>query len=340
MRILLTGAAGQVGTDLVPVLLARGHEVACFDLAKPPPTLAAGVLWTTGDLTVEEEVLDVVRETRPDAVVHLAAVLSATGEKIPHRAWRVNMEGTRHVLEAARLFGVRQVLFTSTIAAFGPGLPDPVPDDVPMRPTTMYGLTKVAGELLGEWYGHRHGLDFRGVRFPGLISAVEPGGGTSDYVNWMYFDGVRKGSYEAFCRADTRIPLMYMPDALRALVELSEAPREKLGRSIYNIAAMSPRADEIAASVAKRVKGVKITYKPDPRRQAILDSWPRALDDAAARRDWGWRAEYDLEAMTDDLVAKVRGEASPPRPAAPAADRPTKAPAKKPAKDAAGSRRR
>ena len=306
MRILVTGAAGQVGTDLISLLLAKGHTLAGFDLAKAPDALPAGVTWIQGDITIEEEVFEAAKSWRPEVVHHLAAILSATGEKIPFRAWRVNMDGTRNILEAARLFGVRQIVFTSTIAAFGPGLVNPVGNDVSMRPTTMYGLTKVAGELLGEYYGTKWGVDFRGVRFPGLISAVEPGGGTSDYVNYMYFDGLRKGAYEAFCRADTTIPLMYMPDALRALVELSDAPRAHLRHSIYNIAAMSPTAAQIAMSVGCRVPGVKLTFKSDPRRQAILDSWPQALDDSEAHRDWGWKARYDLEAMSDDLVAKIR----------------------------------
>jgi threonine 3-dehydrogenase len=306
MRILITGAGGQVGTDLIPLLLARGHTVTGFDLARPHADPPAGVAWVQGDLTYPAEVNDAVRTSRADSVFHLAAILSATGERIPFRAYRVNMDGTVNVLEAARLFGARQVLFASTIAAFGPGLPDLVGNDVSMRPTTMYGVTKVAGELLGEYYAVKFGLDFRGVRFPGLISAVEPGGGTSDYVNYMYFDGVRKGGYEAFCRPDTAIPLMYMPDALRALVDLAEAPREGLRHRMYNIAAMSPTAQEIAASVGRRLPGAKFTFRPDPMKQGILDSWPRRLDDAEARRDWGWKPRFDLEAMTDDLLRQVR----------------------------------
>jgi threonine 3-dehydrogenase len=312
MRILITGAGGQVGTDLIPLLLARGHTVTGFDLTKAPSGLPKGVGWTQGDLTYAAEVSDAVRAAEPESIFHLAAILSATGEKIPHRAWRINMDGTVNVLEAARLFGVRQVLFASTIAAFGPGLPEPVGNDVAMRPTTMYGLTKVAGELLGEYYAVKWGLDFRGVRFPGLISAVEPGGGTSDYVNYMYFDGVRKGGYAAFCRADTVIPLMYMPDALRAVADLAEAPRERLTHRMYNIAAMSPTAQEIAACVAKRLPGAKFTFEPDPARQAILDSWPRRLDDAQARKDWGWKPRYDLAAMTDELLAHVQGATGTP----------------------------
>jgi len=193
---------------------------------------------------------------------------------------------------------------------FGPPpsgpLPDPTPDDVALHPTTMYGVTKVAGELLCAYYTKKFGVDCRGVRFPGLISAAMPGGGSSDYALFMYVDAVRKGGYDAFARADTRIPLMYMPDGVRALLEITMADRAKLSRSIYNIAAFSPRADEIATSVQRVIPDAKFDYHPDPRRQAILDSWPKSLDDSAARRDWGWTAKYDLDGMTDDLVPRIR----------------------------------
>ena len=201
---------------------------------------------------------------------------------------------------------VKQLIFTSSIAVFGPGTPDPTPDDATRDPATMYGVNKASGELLGTYYHRRYGFDFRAVRFPGLISAAMPGGGTSDYTVHMYVDAVRIGAYESFCRADTVIPLMYMPDALRALVELSEAPDRRLSRRVYNIAAFSPRADEIAASVARRVPGAKLTFRADPKRQAILDSWPRVLDDSNARRDWGWKPEFDLEQMSDDLIPRIR----------------------------------
>jgi threonine 3-dehydrogenase len=170
----------------------------------------------------------------------------------------------------------------------------------------MYGVTKAAGEMLCEYYRAKRGLDCRGVRFPGLISASLPGGGSTDYALFMYVDGVRVGSYQAFARADTRVPLMYMPDGVRALLELAAAPADRLTRAIYNIAGFSPRADEIAASVARAVPGVAITYQPDPLRQGILDSWPRALDDTCARRDWGWAPRYTLDQMTEDLVPKIR----------------------------------
>ncbi|MCX4246137.1 NAD-dependent epimerase/dehydratase family protein [Paraliomyxa miuraensis] len=308
MRVLVTGAGGQVGLDLIAELCAGGHEAHGSDVVARP---GAGVLdpavpWHGLDVTDPERVDGLVGEIRPDRIYHLAAILSARGEINPQRTYLVNQQGTWNVLEACRTHGVEQLIFTSTIAAYGPGLPPTVPEDVPLHPTTMYGVTKVAGELLGEYYHHRYGLDFRGVRFPGLISASLPGGGTSDYALFMYVDGVRHGAYQAFCRADTRIPLMYMPDGIRALVELPEAPRSRLRRCIYNVAAFSPSAQQIADSVARAIPGVRIGFEPDPRRQAILDSWPDALDDAAARADWGWQCRFDLDAMTDDLVPRVR----------------------------------
>lgn len=175
-----------------------------------------------------------------------------------------------------------------------------------MRPTTMYGVSKVAGELLGIYYRDTYGLDFRGVRFPGLINAGIPGGGTSDYALYMFVEGMRSGSYEAFVKPESRIPFMYMPDAVRAVLELSDAPRAKLTHSIYNIAAIHPTAEEIAEAARQRIPGVRITFNSDPERQAILDSWPSVLDDSNARHDWGWKPEFDLDAMCDDLVPRVR----------------------------------
>jgi threonine 3-dehydrogenase len=248
----------------------------------------------------------VIAEVAPDAVFHLAAILSARGEADIHLTYDVNLNGTYYVLDACHRHRVKQLVYTSTIAVYGPGLPDPAPDDVPLHPTTMYGVTKVGNELLADYYRVRHGLDVRGLRFPGLISAIMPGGGTSDYALYMYTEGIRTGRYQAFCRPDTRIPIMYMADGARALIELANAPRDRLTRGVYNVAAMSPRADEIAASVSRAVGGVTITFVPDPMRQSILDSWPDSIDDRCARQDWGWRPAYDLEQMTADLVPKVR----------------------------------
>ncbi len=306
MRILVTGGGGQIGTELLHVLASQGHELSVYDIARRPSAAPGSAAWHRGDVSNRSEVFDVVQELKPEVIYHLAALLSATGETLPHRAYQVNMDGTHNVLEAARTFGVRQVMFASTIAVFGPHLPDPVPNEVSLRPTTMYGITKVAGEMLGEYYDNTWGVDFRGVRFPGLISAGEPGGGTTDYALFMYVHGLRHGAYECFVGPDSTVPMMYMPDALRALVELSAAPKEKLKRHVYNIAAFSPTADEFADAVRARVPNVQLTYNADPMRQSILDSWPARVDDAAARHDWGWKAQYTLDSMSDDLIAKIK----------------------------------
>src|SRR4051812_32966068 len=312
MKILLTGAGGQIGHDLIGALVAGGHEVVSTDLAPRPPSHAhaGGESWQRLDVTDAAATVALIMEIKPDLVFHLAAILSARGEQDPRLAYDVNQTGTWNVLEACRRARVNRLIFTSSIAVFGPPpsgpLPDPTPDDVALHPTTMYGVTKVAGELLCAYYRKKHGIDCRGVRFPGLISAAMPGGGSSDYALFMYVDAVRKNGYDAFARNDTRIPLMYMPDAVRALLELAMADRSKLTRTIYNIAAFSPRADEIATSVQRKIPDAKFTYTPDPVRQGILDSWPKSIDDTAARRDWGWKPKYDLDAMTDDLVPRVR----------------------------------
>lgn len=300
MKIVVTGAGGQLGNALVSELSRAGHAVVPTDLER------RGDGWHALDVTDAEAVRALIAAEKPDTVYHLAAILSATGERKPQATYRVNQDGMFNVLEACRLEGVRQLVFTSTIAVYGPGLPDPTPDDAVLQPTTMYGITKASGELLGAYYAEKYGLDFRALRFPGLISASLPGGGTSDYALFMYVDGVRSGSYEAFCRADTCIPLMYMPDGVRALMELAAAPREALDRWVYNVQAFSPTAAEIADSVARALPGVEITFAADPDRQAILDSWPCALDDSAARADWGWKPAYDLDRMTDELVPAIR----------------------------------
>jgi threonine 3-dehydrogenase len=304
MKIVVTGAGGQIGQDLVAELEAREHEVFPTDLY--PPDEIAGIPCQQLDVTDAVGTTAVLADHRPDVVIHLAAILSASGEKNPQWTYEVNQGGMYNVLEACRRLGVPRLVFASTIAVYGPDVPDPTPDNVGLHPTTMYGVTKVGGELLGEYYFKKYGLDFRGIRFPGLISASLPGGGSSDYALFMYVDAIRKGYYEAFCRPDTRIPLMYMPDGVRALAELSEAESAKLHQCVYNIAAFSPTAKEIAESVIGAVPEAEITFEPDPVRQAILDSWPGALDDRRARADWGWKPRFTLDEMTEDLIPRVR----------------------------------
>ena len=303
MKVVVTGAGGQVGAALVEDLGRRGYDVLATDIIDCAITT---VPFRQLDVTDAEAVLRLFADVSPDIVFHLAAILSARGEDSPQCTYSVNQTGTYNVLEAARKCGVQQVMFASTIAVYGPGLPDPTPEDVVLDPMTMYGVTKVSCELLGDYYKRRYGLDFRAVRFPGLISASLPGGGTSDYALFMYVDCLRRGVYEAFCQPHTRIPLMYLPDGVRALIELSMCPREKLTRTAYNIAAFSPTAHELAQAVMASVPGAVITFEPDRARQTILDSWPKSLDDGRARADWNWRPQFDVAGMTEHLIPQIR----------------------------------
>lgn len=306
IKILVTGAGGQVGLDLIELLRARGHDVHGSDVVPRPAGAPTDLPWHHLDVTDPAMIDARLAELRPQWIFHLAALLSARGESLPQVAYAVNQTGTFNILEGCRAHAIERLIFTSTIAVFGPGLTSPVADEVPLQPTTMYGITKVAGELLGNYYFRRYGVDFRAVRFPGLISATLPGGGTSDYAPLMYIEGLRRGRYEAFCRPDTAIPMMYMPDGIRALADLAECPRDRLSRSVYNIAAFSPSAQGLADSVMHALPEVTITFAPDPARQAILDSWPDALDDSLARRDWGWAPNYNLDQMTAALIPEVR----------------------------------
>lgn len=305
MRTLITGAGGQVGHDLIARLHAAGDEVFASDL-RVPAAADARAQWSALDVTDAAAVEQALAELRVDRVFHLAAILSAKGEVDPGLTYAVNQGGLYNMLEGCRKTETRQLMFTSTIAVFGPGLPDPTPDAVPLAPRTMYGVTKASGEMLGAYYAQHYGLDFRGVRFPGLISATLPGGGSSDYALYFFIEGLRRGAYTAFCRPDTRIPLMYMPDGIRALLELSAAPAGRLTRRTYNIAAFSPTARALADTVAAAIGGADFDFDPDPARQRILDSWPSSLDDSRARQDWDWQPQFDVDAMTESLIPEIR----------------------------------
>ncbi len=243
-------------------------------------------------------------------IYHLAALLSASAEAAPQLAWSVNMSGLYNVLEVARGYGC-QVFFPSSIGAFGPTTPrEATPQVTVQRPTTIYGVTKVAGELLCDYYALRFGIDTRGLRLPGLISYVAaPGGGTTDYAVEMFYHAVRYGRYTCFLSADTRLDMMYMPDAIAAMMDLMAADSGRLRyRNAYNVTAMSVTPAEIAAAIAKQVPSFTVDYEVDPVRQAIADSWPRSLDDSAAHHDWGFAPRYDLEAMTTDMLARLKSK--------------------------------
>ncbi|MEZ5557789.1 MAG: NAD-dependent epimerase/dehydratase family protein [Pseudomonadales bacterium] len=310
-KFLVTGAFGQIGTELTQALRARhgtaavvasgrrlsGHE------SNPACTDPVAVL----DVTDPAAVRNVLATHDVDVVYHLAARLSAVGEQDPALTWRVNMEGLRNVLEAARARPGTRVFWPSSIAAFGPETPrDAVPQDTVMRPTTMYGVTKVAGELLADYYQRRYGVDVRGVRFPGVISSQSlPGGGTTDYAVEIFYAALTSGRYTAFVRADTVLPMIYMPDCIRAARMLMDAEPARLRhRNGFNIAAMSFSAGELADAIRERLPGFRCEFVPDER-QAIADSWPRSIDDRAAREEWDWAPEYDLTRMTDDMLTQL-----------------------------------
>ncbi len=247
---------------------------------------------------------ELIGRYRIDTVYHLAAILSATGEKSPGLAWNVNMNGTYNVLEAARERELVRVYIPSSIAAFGPETPrDRTPQETVLRPKTMYGVTKVAGELLADYYVRRFGVDVRGSRFPGIIShEAPPGGGTTDYAVAIFYEAVKHGRYTSFLGPDSCLPMMYMPDCLKSVLDLMEADFGRLKHHAdFNLAAMSFTPAELAAAITRLRPDFRIDYEPDFR-QAIADSWPRSIDDSAAREEWGWSPDFDLAAMTEDML--------------------------------------
>ena len=314
-RTLVTGALGQIGSELVVALRERyGKEaVIASDIRLPPlDTLRPGERFEFLDSTNARQVQDIVRNGDVGTVYHLAALLSATSEEKPHVAWELNMGGLYKVLEVARQHDCK-VFFPSSIGAFGPGTPkDNTPQDTIQRPTTMYGVTKVAGELLCDYYNKRFGVDTRGLRFPGLISyAAPPGGGTTDYAVAIFYDAIRYGRYTCFLKPETRLDMMYMPDAIAALIGLMEADASKLiHRNSFNVTAMNFTPAELAAEIRKRIPAFEIRYEVDPVRQGIADSWPNSLDCSAARAEWGFAPKYGLGAMVDDMLGKLRSRIS------------------------------
>jgi nucleoside-diphosphate-sugar epimerase len=310
--ILVTGALGQIGAELTPALRKRygRTRVIASDLAEAQP---ADGLYEHLDSALPEAVADLIERRDIGVIYHLAALLSAVAENRPQAAWSVNMNGLYNVLEAARRFGC-QVFFPSSIAAFGPSTPrSRTPQATIQRPTTIYGVTKVAGELLCDYYAARFGVDARGLRLPGLVSwAAPPGGGTTDYAVEMFRAAVQGKRYSCFLAPETRLDMMYMPDAIGAIIDLMDADPQRLRfRNAYNVTGMSVTPREIAAEIRKHVPSFAVDYDVDPLRQAIADSWPQSLDASAARDDWGFAPRFDLAAMTRDMLARLGAAAAP-----------------------------
>lgn len=309
-RILVTGATGQIGSELVPALRARygnDHIFAAGHKKTPQQHLIANGPYLTLDVTDFNAIETAVTHYQIDTIFHLAALLSAVSENKPQLAWKVNMDGLYNVLEVSRTHQCA-VFFPSSIGAFGPNTPrDNTPQDTLQQPKTLYGVCKVSGELLCNYYFTRFGVDTRGIRFPGLISyETPPGGGTTDYAVDIFYHAVQTQSYTCFLKQGTVLDMMYMPDAIRAAVTLMETdPKRLIHRNAFNLTAMSFAPETLAKSIQKHIPEFTMQYDIDPVRQAIADSWPRHMDDSAARTEWGWEPQFNLEQMTQDMIMRL-----------------------------------
>lgn len=309
-KILVIGASGQIGVELT-LALRKMHgaaQVVAADLREQNPLLAGTGPYVSLDVMNKEMLhVQIIRQNITQVYL-LAAILSATGEKNPSLAWNLNMQGLLNVLDIAREEKLSKVFWPSSIAVFGPSSPRVnCPQQTIIEPTTIYGISKYAGEFWCNYYWQRYGVDVRSLRYPGLISYKSaPGGGTTDYAVEIYHEALSQRSYTCFLKQDTYLPMMYMPDAIRATIELMEAPADRISvRTSYNLSAMSFSPAEIAVSIQKQIPDFRMAYQPDYR-QPIADSWPQSIDDSVARRDWGWKQEYDLDAMTVDMLQNLR----------------------------------
>ncbi len=311
-KILVIGATGQIGSELVPALrkeYGSNNVIAGGHVKKPDENLLHGGPFEWVHCLVAEKICEVVRKYKVGRIYHLAAILSAAAETDPALAWDININGLRNVLEVAREYKC-SVFTPSSIGAFGLSTPlDNTPQDTIQKPNTMYGVTKVAGELLCDYYFKRFGVDTRGVRYPGIISNVTlPGGGTTDYAVHMFYEAIKSGRYTCYIKKGTYLDMMYMPDAINTAIYLMEAdPSELKHRNAFNVAAMSFEPEILAAEIRKYIPNFKMSYKIDSVRQAIAESWPNKMDDTCAREEWGWYPEYDLPKMTQDMI-KVLSE--------------------------------
>ena len=309
-KILVIGASGQIGVELT-LALRKMHgaaQVVAADLREQNPLLAGTGPYVSLDVMNKEMLhVQIIRQNITQVYL-LAAILSATGEKNPSLAWNLNMQGLLNVLDIAREEKLSKVFWPSSIAVFGPSSPRVnCPQQTIIEPTTIYGISKYAGEFWCNYYWQRYGVDVRSLRYPGLISYKSaPGGGTTDYAVEIYHEALSQRSYTCFLKQDTYLPMMYMPDAIRATIELMEAPADRISvRTSYNLSAMSFSPAEIAVSIQKQIPDFRMAYQPDYR-QSIADSWPQSIDDSVARRDWGWKQEYDLDGMTVDMLQNLR----------------------------------
>ena len=311
-KILVTGALGQIGSELVVKLreIYGTSNVVGSDIRKKKDADQEEGPFEIVDVTDAKQLHSVAEEYKVDTIMHLAALLSAKAESFPRVAWDLNMGGLINALEVAKELNL-QFFTPSSIGAFGPSTPkDNTPQDTLQRPTTMYGVNKVAGELLADYYYQRFNVDTRGVRYPGLISYVtQPGGGTTDYSVEIYYEAIKNKSYTSYIREGTHMDMMYMPDALNAIIQLMESdPGKLIHRNAFNISAMSAAPEDFAKSIKKYMPDFNLSYNIDPIRQKIADSWPNSIDSTAAAEEWGFKAEYDLDKMTKEMLEKIEAK--------------------------------
>ena len=307
-NILVTGACGQIGSELVSRLsdsYGKAHIIST-DIQKPPSSIKRNSVFHYLNVMDMHMIAKMVVENDIDTIFHMAAILSATGEKNPQLAYQVNLQGTINILEVARIKRAAKVIIPSSIAVFGPDAPkNDTPNETPLNPTTMYGVTKAAVEKLLQYYHHKYGLDTRSLRYPGIISSeTAPGGGTTDFAIDMYVKAAQNEAYVSFIDVDTALPFMYMPDAIKALLNLAAADNTRLRRRVYNVGAMRLTPGDIVSSIQEQVPNFQCTYAPDFR-QEIADSWPNGIDDSCAHEEWDWQPDYNLKQMTADMLKKL-----------------------------------
>ncbi|HRP01706.1 MAG TPA: NAD-dependent epimerase/dehydratase family protein [Candidatus Kapabacteria bacterium] len=309
-KILITGALGQIGSELTQELRKKygiDNVIASDIRNNPPEHFANSGTYECIDVLNRESIENVVNKYNIDTIFHLAAILSAAGERDPLFCWNVNMNGSLNILEIGVKYKLNRVIIPSSIAVWGKHAPqENTPQETVLKPSSMYGITKVAGELLCDYYVSKFGLDCRGLRYPGIISSETlPGGGTTDYAVEIFYEAVKNKKYNCFLRANTILPMMYMPDCIKATIDLAEADFDKLDHhSDYNLAAFSFDPQTLANEIKKHIPEFEISYNPDYR-QAIADSWPQSIDDSSARNEWGWSPNFDLQSMTKDMIIRL-----------------------------------
>jgi len=315
-NILVIGAAGQIGSELVVELrkIYGNQRVFATDIKQPPPDLLGEGPFQVLDVMDDKQLIHFIIRHRISQIYHLAAVLSGNAEKLPTQAWKINMDSLMNILEVAKMVEeVKKVFWPSSIAVFGPTTPRVnTPQLTVMEPITVYGVSKLAGERWCDYYFNRYGVDVRSLRYPGLISyKTEPGGGTTDYAVEIFYQAIRNGTFECFLGEDTALPMLFMPDAIQATIQLMEAERSRLTvHSSYNLGGMSITPGQLHRAIRQHIPDFGISYRPDFR-QAIADSWPHSVDDTFARVDWGFEQTYDLEKMTGIMLKEIKNKIIP-----------------------------